>query len=171
MKMFSAILLLILATCHGHAQVPDGTVILSSKKGLIGRIAQRVTGGDQYTHAAIVLDGYVYESDWPRAKRTPVNQYGKWRSTNDFYVPSQPLSRGQVSAMRSKAQSMLGTRYDLRNYFRPGSARNAGTWCSPYVGKVLGAGGVTLSSHQMHEPQNLKQAIGHRYRFARRTLR
>ncbi|MEW3709422.1 hypothetical protein QOZ51_30145, partial [Pseudomonas aeruginosa] len=92
---------------------------------------KRISGGDHYTHVGIVIDGYVYESDWPRAKKTPVSQYGKRGSTNDYYAPARSLD---VDAMRKKAESMLGTRYSLRSYFRPDRKSN-GTWCSPFSGQ------------------------------------
>jgi hypothetical protein len=159
MKILIAVLLFASAA---NAQYPDGTIIMSSKKGLVGRIAKRLTGGDQYTHSAIVFDGYAYESDWPRAKRTPVGSYGKRGTTNDYFIPTGPVS---VDAMRAKANSMLGQPYRLRNYFRPGSPKVHGTWCSPYVGQVLNAGGYQLSPQQYHEPQSLLQAVSPNFRY------
>lgn len=163
-----ALLLLLGSTAVGHW--PDGTLVFSSKKGIVGNVAKRLTGGDQYTHVAIVFDGQIYESDFPRAKRTPVVRWGKRGSTNDFYVPRVPLDEREVAAMKSKATGMLGTPYRLRAYFRPG-ARSSGTWCSPYVGRVLSAGGRHLTARDYHEPQTLLSRIGHGYQFAGRVRR
>jgi len=151
-----------------QAELPDGTLVFSNKKSLVGRVARRITGGDQYTHVGIVLDGYVYESDWPKAKRTPVSQYGKRRTTNDYYVPLVPVD---TTAMRAKADSMVGQPYRLRNYFRPGSRQVNGTWCSPFVGQVLNAGGYSLSASQYHEPQNILNATGESFHFRMRVRR
>jgi hypothetical protein len=165
------ILSLLLLSCWANlvfAQHPDGTIVLSNKKGIVGRVARRITGGDEYTHVGIVIDGYVYESDYPRSKRTPVAQYGKRRTTNDYYHPIHPVD---VGAMRDKANSMLGLPYSLKNYVRPGSVVEQGMWCSPFVGKVLNAGGFRLSEQDYYEPQNLLQSVGSQYRFYSRVNR
>lgn len=151
--------------------VPDGTLVFSSKRGIVGRVAKRITGGDQYTHVGIIFGNYVYESDWPRAKRTPVSSYGKRGSTNDYYVPASPIGPQQLNAMRAKAQSMLGQPYRLRGYFRPSTRPTDGTWCSPFVGYVLNAGGSSLSASDRHEPQTLLDRVDGGYRFHTRTRR
>lgn len=139
-------------------------IILSTKNGPVGRIAQRMTG-DYYTHSAIVLNGYVYEQDWPRAKRTPLSEYGKRRTINDIYN----LPQGNVAAMQRYAESRMGERYRLRNYLFPRSRKTNGTWCSPFVGQVLNKGGYNLSPSQMYEPENLRQSLplNFSHRFAR----
>ncbi|TWT91402.1 C40 family peptidase [Neorhodopirellula pilleata] len=171
--MFRMILLVaslaIASTCNAQS-VPDGTLVFSNKKGIVGRVARRITGGDRYTHVGIVFDGYVYESDWPRSKRTPVQSYGKPGSTNDYYAPSTPIDRDRLAAMRSQANATLGTPYRLRGYFRPG-VTSAGTWCSPYVGRILAAGGSSLSNHDRHEPQNLLRRVGGDHRLSSRVRR
>lgn len=141
-------------------------IVLSNKRGIVGRVAQRITG-DYYTHSAIVLNGYVYESDWPRVKKTPVWAYGKRGSTNDYY--NLNLSQQQINQMQAYAESRIGEPYRLRNYFRPGSRPTYGTWCSPFVGQVLNSGGYNLSRQQMFEPQNLYNTL--RPRFSRRQYR
>jgi hypothetical protein len=150
-----------------HAQYPDGTLVFSSKRGLVGRIAKRITGGDQYTHVGIVFGGRVYESDFPRATSTPVSQYGKRGTTNDYYVPTRPI--GDINAMHATAQSMLGTRYGLRGYIKP--VRKPDMWCSPYVGKVLNAGGQRLTASDYHEPQNLLNRMSGSLQFGGRVVR
>jgi len=167
------IIVLLLYMCQNvFAQYPDGTVILSSKKGLIGRIAQRLTGGDQYTHIGIVIDGKIYESDWPRATTRGISGYGKPRSTNDFYVPLVPYSQYEVDRMRSYAQSQLGKPYQLRNYFNPRSPKTYGTWCSPFVGNTLNASGrYHFSTRQIYEPQNIVNHVNGQYQFKNRIVR
>ena len=159
MKYLVLLLSLLCSTCYSQQ------IILSTKNGPIGRIAQRMTG-DYYTHSAIVLNGYVYEQDWPRAKRTPLGEYGKRRTINDVY--NIPLSQEQTRVMQRYAESRMGERYRLKNYLFPRSRKTNGTWCSPFVGQVLNSGGYRLQPSQMYEPENLRQSLplnfSHRYR-------
>jgi len=165
-------LILFCLTNTSYAQYPDGTLIFSSKKGLIGRVAKNMTGGDQYTHVGVVIDGYVYESDWPRAHAVPVANYGKPRTTNDYYIPKVPFSVVEVAAMRANAQINLGKPYKLRNYLRPRSKKTDGTWCSPYSAGVISASGrYQLSQHDGYEPQNLLRAVRSGYTFRSRIVR
>jgi len=162
------VLLAIVVGCCRSQQIESGTLVFSNKSSLVGRIAKRVSGGDHYTHVGIVIDGYVYESDWPRSKKTPVNQYGKRFTTNDYYRPNHALD---VTAMRSTAESMLGQRYSLKNYFRPGSQPSNGTWCSPFAGRVLNSGGYNLTPTQFHEPQAIYNTIRPQFSFVQRVTR
>lgn len=164
------LLIIVLAfTTQASAQYPDGTIVMSNKPNtLVGRIAKRIAGGDHYTHIGVVIDGYVYESDWPRAKRTPVGQYGNRRTVNDYYVPTVPLN---VEAMRAKANSMVGQRYQLRNYLNPNSPKTQGTWCSPFAGQILNAGGYNLTPSQYYEPQNIINAVRSQYQFRHQVRR
>lgn len=135
---------------------------------VVGRVAKRITGGDKYTHVGIVLNGYVYEADWPRVKKTPVSGYksNRRRVNVDVYAPSRPFSQAEVQAMVNHAEGKLGQKYGLRSYFRPGAKAN-GTWCSPYVKDVLNASGrYNLSNGDGHEPQNLLGAINSDYQSA-----
>ena len=152
-----------------NAELPDGTLVFSHKKGIVGRVARRMTGGDRYTHVAIVFDGYVYESDWPRSKKTPIAQYGKRGSTNDFYVPTE--IKLDVAVMKATAEQSLSQPYRLRNFLRPNSRPTDGTWCSPWVGRVLSAGGRSLEPSDYRKPQTLLNRVGGSYRFQRRTTR
>jgi len=164
-RVLAIICIAFLCAQESQAQYPDGTVILSSKKGLVGRIARRITGGDQYTHSAIVLNGKVYESDWPRAKIGRIGAH-KRRTTNDYYIPVVPYTPYESAAMIQKANSMVGQPYQLRNYWRPGSRPTEGTWCSPFVGRVLNASGRhNLTFHDYYEPQNVLQAVGSQYQY------
>ena len=168
MRVLLLFILLCLAST-ASAQYPDGTLVFSSKQGLVGNVAKRITGGDQYTHVGIVIDGLVYESDWPRARAIPVSSYGKPRTTNDFYVPEIPYSDQEVAQMRSEARANLGKPYRLRNYFRPGTKQTDGTWCSPYSADVVRASGrFQISSYDGYEPQNLLRKVSSGYRLQAR---
>ena len=167
--IFRIILLMFLFSGTVSAQYPDGTIILSSKKGLIGFVAKGVTGGDQYTHSQIILRGMVYESDFPYAKVGPIGHY-KRRTTNDYYIPVVPYTSAEVQLMLNKANSLVGRSYNLRNYRRPGTPKTHGTWCSPFVGQILNSSGRhALSSHDYYEPQNLRAATTGTHVFYRRV--
>lgn len=170
-KMLMTVVLLLGTTTVANAQYPDGTLVLSQSRGLIGRIAKRITG-DHYTHIGIVIDGKIYESDWPRTKRSPIRGYGRRKATYDFYVPNTPYSSHEVARMRSYATSKLGQPYQLRNYFRPGTRPTKGTWCSPFVGKVLNSSGRhRLSTGQSWEPQNVINTLRSQHHFSGRIGR
>ena len=155
------LVLLCLICSESFAQYPDGTLILSSKKGLIGRVAKRMTCGDQYTHIAIIIDQHVYEQDFPRSKATPLRFYKyKRRSTNDFYIPITPFTHEQTVRMKRYADAHLGEPYQLRNYLNPRSRKTRGTWCSTWVGRVLNSSGrFDVSRTQSFEPQNLLDTV------------
>lgn len=153
------------------AQMPDGTLVFSNKRGVIGRVAHRLTGGEHYTHVGIVLGGRVYESDWPRATSHPVAHYGKFRTTNDYFVPQQLFSSASTQAMRYQASSLMGMPYSLRRFFNPHVADDRGTWCSPFVASVLAAGGRPTTPSQSHTPQRLLNAVGSHYQFVGRVRR
>jgi len=58
--------------CSGQTY-PDGTLVMSRLKGRFGNFLSRATE-THYTHTAIVIDGKVCESTFPRAKCTPINR-------------------------------------------------------------------------------------------------
>lgn len=151
---------------------PDGTIVYSSSIGLIGRIAGRITGGHKYTHIGVVIDGQVYESDWPKICRGPVIDYGKKKTTNDYFVPKKPFTKEEVDKMRKYAISQLGKPYQLKNYFYPNSRPTKGTWCSVYAGRVLNASGrYSLTPAEIFEPQRIKNKIDSDYTFKSRMIR
>ena len=153
--------ILFVLTCLFCSVCSGQYIILSTKQGPVGRVARNITG-DFYTHSVIVLDGWVYEQDWPRSRKTPLAFYGKKRTINDIYL--LPLTRQQVHLMKQYAESRLGEPYRLRGYFRPG-ARTNGTWCSNFVGQILNTGGYQLTPSQMREPENLRQQLNPQFRY------
>lgn len=147
-------------------QYPDGTIVFSYSKSIIGRIARRMTGGDHYTHVGIVFDGMVYESDWPRSKRTPIREYGKRGGTYDFFIPADPYSADEIARMKAKAIAELDKPYQLRNYLKPHTKKTRGTWCSPYTASVLNASGRwQITAKEAYEPQNLYKVVGPSYYY------
>lgn len=165
--------LLLFLSSTSYAQYPDGTLVFSSKPNtLVGNIAKRMTNNAQYTHIGIIFDNMVYESDWPRVQRTPVSQYGKRKTVNDYYIPSSPFSKDEIDRMKNHATSRLGEPYQLRDYLRKNSRRTTrGTWCSIYVGEVMNQGRYRFSFQQMFEPQKLSNLIAGQYIFTKRVFR
>lgn len=171
MRALIGLAALLVSTSAIAQDYPDGTLAFSSSRGVIGRIARRITG-QHYTHVGVVIDGYVYDHDWPRAHRTTAACYVKRRWTTDYYTPSTPYTAGEVIAMRKAATSRLGEPYRLRGFFLRRSTGTAGQWCSPYAAEILNASGrYRLSNKDAHTPGNLKAAVGHRYRFESRETR
>lgn len=149
---------------HAHAQ----DIVFSNSKSLVGRIAKQLTGGDRYTHVGLVVNGYVYESDWPVSRKTPVSQYGKRGGTYDYY--SLGLSTAEKQAVLRNASKELGKPYQLKNYFWPRSRNTTGTYCSPFVGRILDQSTrYRLAPHQYHDPQGIFDAV--RPVFVRRTIK
>ena len=153
---------LVFSTSHCYAE-PDGTVLMMYCDCTVGRIAQRITH-DRYTHAAIVLKGFVYEADYPVVKRTPLRKYQRPRAHIYAFVPRHSFTTAEVSGMVQYAESHLGQRYGLRSYFHPNAPSHGRTWCSLYVEEVLNhSGRYHLTRAQGFEPQNLLDAIGNNY--------
>ena len=169
---FFLALIILCVPCNAQQDYPDGTVVYSNSIGLIGRIAERLTGGDRYTHIGIVIDGKVYEADWPRITKGSIEKYGKAKSTNDFFVPKKPFSKEEVAKMKEYAESQLGKPYQLRNYFWPNSRPTKGTWCSVFAGSVLNASGrYDMDKKTIFEPQRIHDKIKQEYEFRTRVIR
>ena len=141
--------------------VLDGTLLLSSKPNtLVGNVARRLTGGDKYTHIAVVIEDIVYESNWPRSKATAISSYGHKKEIVHYYEPKIPYTKEEIEKMRITSKSEIGKPYRLKNYLWPNSREVDGGWCSPFVGKVLNASGrYRLNKNQTYEPQNLIDSI------------
>lgn len=167
--MKTIILLLLLVPAIAQAQsFPDGTLVFSNKPGtIVGNIARRLADGDHYTHVGWVYRNRVYEMDFPRALSVPVSQYGKRGTVNDYYVPTAPVQG--LAQMHVAAQSMMGQRYGLRGFLRP--SKRPGVWCSPFVGKVLNAGGHNIPPAIYHKPQTLLNHLRPNVRLAHRVVR
>lgn len=164
----SILLILLFATTATAQDVPDGTLVLSYKNGLIGRIARRITK-DHYTHIAIVVDGKVHESDWPRSKATPVSRYGKRRTVNEYYVPNTPYDNAQIARLRRSVP--IGEPYRLAGYFAPHKA-SGDVWCSVYVARALNATGrFQISRWTGREPQRIINQLNNQYTYSHTVRR
>lgn len=149
---------------HAYAQYPPSTIGFANKPNtIVGTIASRLTGNERRTHAVYIDGRTVFESDWPRAKATDIGHAFKRGTFTDIYVPINP--NYDTASMRRQAVSMIGQPYRLRNFLHPRSRPVNGSWCSPFVGRVLNAGGYNLSPQQYHTPERLLNAVRHNYRY------
>lgn len=155
--------LVVLSTPSVCLAVQDGTVLMMYADNVVGRVANRITH-DKYTHTAIVLGGVVYEATVPTVKKSPFAGY-HGRTEHIFaYVPNRPFSADEVARMKQYAESHIGQRYGLKNYFWKNSRPDGRTWCSEYVRDVLNSSQrYQLSYGQGFEPQTLLNTIGGQY--------
>jgi hypothetical protein len=143
-------LLALLSLCES---VADGTVVLSNTD---GPVLNALTGL-RWTHAAIVLDGSVYEAAWPRVRKAPLSSV---KRRNVMLAPSRPFTARQVASMVRYADASLGRRYMLRGWLFPGMyGRTRGVYCSEFVARVLIAGGRPLPLRSGYSPDVLERAI------------
>lgn len=168
---FFLALIILCVPCNAQQSYPDGTVVYSNSISRIGRIANRLTG-DHYTHIGIVLDNKVYEADWPRICKGPVEEAGKAKSTNDYFVPKKPFTKEEIAKMKKYAEEQIGKPYQLRNYFWPRTRPTKGTWCSVYAGMVLNASGrYDMDKKTIFEPQRIFEKIKNDFEFRTRVIR
>lgn len=156
-----AIILALAIASTASAQLPDGTLVFSSKPNtVIGNVAKRMAARAQgykatHTHVGIVLGGRVYHSDYPRVATYALGVQ-KLGEVTSYHLPSRQYTPSQVAAMTHYAQSQIGRPYRLRGFIR----RDGGEgWCSTFVGQVLNRGGHNITKQQRFTPDNLQRAI------------
>jgi hypothetical protein len=143
------------------AQLPDGTVIYSSKPGsVIGRVAQRWATRAQgyparYTHVGIVLGGQVYHADYPHVTSYPVGQ-NKLGVVLRYEMPNRQYTQQQIGAMKRYAHSQIGQPYRLRGFLRNDGGEG---WCSQFIRRVKEQAGHDLSYRDGFTPDNLRHAL------------
>jgi hypothetical protein len=123
------------------AAVKNGSVIFW-RGGLLVKPILKHTGSD-ITHAAIVLDGFVWEAVPPRVHKVPLAEYikqmeaqSKHKNFTWFLMqPKKAYTDAESRAMLAYAESQLGRRYQLRGYWKGHEVR--GIFCSQLVGDVL----------------------------------
>lgn len=153
--------ILSLLASTASAQLPDGTLVFSSKPGaIIGNVAKRMAGraqrfGARYTHVGIVLSGRVYHSDYPVVAVKPIGTF-KRGEVAVYQLPTRPYTPSQVAAMKAYAQSQLGQRYRLHGFIRRDGSEG---WCSTFVGQVLNRGGHAITKQQRFTPDNLLRSV------------
>jgi len=159
--MIRLALILSLFASTASAQLPDGTLVFSSKPGtLIGNVAKRMATRAQgyraeHTHVGIVLGGRVYHSDYPRVVSFAVGTRKRGEVVR-YQLPTSQKTTNQVTAMRYYAQSQVGQPYRLRGFLRRDGSEG---WCSTFVGEVLNHGGHNISAAERFTPDNLRRAV------------
>lgn len=159
--MIRIAIILSLFASTASAQLPDGTLVYSSKPNtIIGNVAKRWAARAQgyratHTHVGIVLGGRVYHADYPRVEAKPIGSRKHGESVT-YQLPSRNYTPQQVQSMRSYARSQIGQPYRLRGFIRSDGQEG---WCSPFVKNVLNRGGHNLSYQDGFTPDNLKRAV------------
>jgi hypothetical protein len=148
-----------------QASYPDGTtafVQIPQPRGIVERIGTRVAGSS-IIHAAVVIDGYVYEATLPCVQRTSVAVWqqtwlGKHPHHRIFYlIPATPYTQEEVGRMRAYAASQLGRRYMARGFWQ--HRETSGTFCSKYASEVLETTGRIRSGRYNESPCTLYQKM------------
>jgi len=139
--------------------------VLFWKDSLLVKPIIKHTGSD-ITHAAIILDGYVYEATPPRVHKVLLEDYVKEMATKTkrsrhgftyFIVqPKESYGTTEVSAMTKYAESQLGRPYMLRGY---GKRITRGVFCSELVADILEKNGRIKSSSFRESPGSLFNKI------------
>jgi hypothetical protein len=159
MIRFALILSLIASTAS--AQLPDGTLVFSSKPGtVIGNVAKRMAARAQgysahYTHVGIVLGGRVYHADFPRVTHYRIGDHKRGELVS-YQLPARQYTPSQVASMKHYAQSQIGRPYRLRGFIRRDGSEG---WCSTFVGQVLNRGGHEIDFRGRFTPDNLMRAV------------
>ena len=140
--------------------IPDGAVIFWQGGPLTGPILRHT--GSTITHAAIVLDGWVYEATTPRVHKVPLDEYmaslraraGRTAGFSWFMLqPQTSYTPEQLASMRRYAESQLGRPYMLRGWWQYREVR--GIFCSQFVGDAIEQSGKIVSAHFRESPVSL----------------
>jgi len=120
--------------------------------------------GSHLTHAAILIDGYIYEAVPPRVHKVLLADYikemkAKKRSDFRWFVmePNEPYSKAEVNKMRKYLESQLGRPYMLRGWWKGREVR--GIFCSQLVGNAIEKTGRIESSNFHESPGSLYKKI------------
>ncbi len=138
------------------------------KDGILIRPILRKTDS-HLTHAAIILDGYVYEAVPPCVRKAPLADYiqemkakSQKRSMQKrgftwFIIhPITPYTPDEVQAMIKHAESQLGRPYMLRGWNKK---LVRGIFCSQLVSDILGQGGQIKSDSFRESPGSLHKKL------------
>ena len=121
------------------------------------------------THAAIILDGYVYEAVPPAVRKASLADYieemkakSQKRSMQKrgftWFImrPITPYTPNEVQAMIKHAESQLGRPYMLRGWNKK---LVKGIFCSQLVSDILGQGGQIKSDSFRESPGSLHKKL------------
>ena len=149
-------------------QYKDGSVLFWKDGFLINPILKNT--GSHLTHAALILDGYVYEAVPPCVHKVPLAKYLKemkdksqipFQEKRGFtwivVQPKVPYTATELLAMRGYAESQLGRPYMMRGYWKGHEVR--GIMCSQYAGNAIGKTGRIVSSNFHESPGSLYEKL------------
>ncbi len=147
---------------------PDGSVIFW-QGGILVKPILRQTGSN-ITHAAIVLNGYVYEAVPPRVRKVPYADYIKEleakrqlpsmqkRGFTWFIMqPKRPYLAIERLLMFRYAESQLGRLYQLRGWWKGHEVR--GIFCSQLVSNTLAKSLRIKSAGVRESPASLYEKL------------
>ena len=149
----------VVANFQADFQASDGSVIFWHDSFLVRPIYRHT--GSAITHAAIVLDGYVYEAVPPRVHKVPLAEYKRHLAEKGIkwfmLSPKKPFVLGQVRAMRAYAESQLGRPYMLRGWWK--GFEVVGIFCSQLVANTLERSGIIKSANFHESPGSLRKKL------------
>ena len=137
----------------------DGSLLFWKDGLLVNPILKHT--GSHLTHAAIILNGYVYEAVPPRVHKVSLAEYIKEMEAKKLepamqkrgftYLiiqPKTPFTTSEQALMLKYADSQLGRPYMLRGWWKGHEVR--GIFCSQLVSDILAKGG-RIKSDSIHE--------------------
>lgn len=151
----------------GPTGMQNGCLIFWKGGTLAGPIIRR-TNSD-ITHAAILLNGFVYEAVPPRVHKVPlatyINQINAKIGHKNFswfmVAPKKPYSKAELDKMVEYAERQLGRPYQLRGWWKGHEVR--GLFCSQYVGNILEKSDRIKSGGVRESPGTLYKKIKDTY--------
>lgn len=147
------------------AYVPDGTIVFGELHTPFGRIVERMVG-HPYTHAAIVIDGILYEAGLPRVSAKRYWTQGKPGGVYDYYAPRVPWSEQESQRAKQYLRSQLGRAYGLQTWLNPRRQSQPGIYCSELVHGALNASGLyALPRSSGYDPPALLRSVHRDYRY------
>lgn len=112
--------------------IPDGSILFTENGSVV--VANRTNSS--LTHAAIVLDNYVYEARIPKVNKIPLEKYLKSSKYKIIIAkPRTPYSREELKIMKDFAESQLGREYSVRSFTKGYPSKSL--HCSEYVSEIL----------------------------------
>jgi hypothetical protein len=145
--------------------VPKDGSLIFWEGGPLAKIIKRNTGSD-LSHAAIVLNGHVYEATWPKVRRVKWAVYvaemkqhkRQWRNFDWFTAePKRNFSVPAVLRMLLYAKSQVGKPYMLRGWWQ--GRETKGLFCSQYVANTLEKSGLIQSANYHESPGSLYEKV------------
>jgi hypothetical protein len=143
----------------------NGSVIFWEDSLLVGPISRQT--GSRITHAAVILDGYVYEAVPPCVHKVLLADYvermrikSRRQPKFKWFVlrPQKTYLMCDVAAMKRYAGSQLGRPYSVRGWWR--GCEVLGIFCSQYVANILEKSGIIKSAGVHESPVSLYEKLG-----------